>query len=110
MNSKPTWEDVPGMIAQILDILKGATPETGPEEKTDPAPVAEQTTAAVETDRETARGRILHINRSNPDRRSEVKAIIAQYTPTGDGRFDDVPDAKIADLLAHLEGAFNVAA
>ena len=110
MNSKPTWEDVPGMIAQILDILKGATPETGPEGKTDPAPVAEETTAAVETDRETARGRILHINRSNPSRRGEVKTIIAQYTPTGDGKFDDVPDAKVEELLAHLESVFNVAA
>ena len=109
MKSKPTWEDVPGMIYEILALLKSEQP-LGIEPKTPEPESTESPTKPAQTDREAARASILHINRSNPDRRQEVKSIIAQYTPTGDGRFDDVPDAKIADLLAHLEGAFNVAA
>ena len=108
MRSKPTWEDVPGMICEILAILKSAEQPSAPQAHEPES--TESQTGPAQTDREAARASILHINRANPDRRQEVKSIIAQYTPTGDGRFDDVPDAKIADLLAHLEGAFNVAA
>jgi len=109
MKSKPTWEEVPGMIYEILALLR-AEQALGIEPKTPEPENTENPTEPAQTDREAARASILHINRANPDRRPEVKSIIAQYTPTGDGKFDDVPDAKVQELLAHLESVFNVAA
>lgn len=109
MNTKPTWEDVPGILAQILEIMKASGPvavtqQTTPQVKQDAA------TTAQETDREALRARIMEVNRANPDRRTDVRAIVAQHTPNGDGKFDDVPDARLPELWARISEVVNVAA
>lgn len=115
MNTKPTWEDVPGILAQILEILEimkaseaygpvAVTPQTTPSARQDTA------STAPETDREAMRARILEVNRANPDRRTDVRAIVAQHTPNGDGKFDDVPDARLSELWARISEVVNVAA
>ena len=111
MNTKPTWEDVPGILAQILEIMKASGP-VAVTPQTTAANAAKQDAAptAPETDREALRARILEVNRANPDRRTDVRAIVARHTPNGDGKFDDVPDARLPELWARISEVVNVAA
>lgn len=106
---KTTWEDVPGILAQILEIMRASGTTTA---TTQAAPVQHQEAAPAQdtTDRDAMRARILEVNRANPDRRTEVRSIVAQHTPNGDGKFDDVPDARLPELWARIHEAFNVAA
>ena len=114
--TKPTWEDVPGILAQILEALTaGAKPEPvqeTPEPKTQqsepeqPAQTEEAEAAQEEAiDRKSIFNSILAINRANPGMRQKIRSIVSSFTPTCDGKFDDVPDAKLMDLKAQIEAA-----
>ena len=116
--TKPTWEDVPGILAQILDAVKNGGCSCSGKAAAAPAepagtaeiPVVEeqapQTTEEI-TDRKAVFNSILTINRANPDMRQKIRAIVSSLTPTGDGKFDDVPDSKLMDLKTQIE-AVNV--
>lgn len=115
--TKPTWEDVPGILAQILEALQGSCcscqhgitvmPDAPAPEPAETPQVEEQQTeapAAEEvTDRKSIRDAVLEFNRANPGKRKDVRAIIAALTPSGDGKFDDVPDANLQQLKTQIE-------
>lgn len=125
--TKPTWEDVPGILAQILEELQAGgkpkqlelverelvereAPAPEPEQpKTEAAPAPEAPAPDV-LDREAIRLKVLAHNRENPELRIKVREIVASMTPSGEGKFNDVPDAKLPELLAQIEELVNAAA
>lgn len=120
--TKPTWEDVPGILAQILEELRAGgkpkqlelvereAPAPEPEQpKTEAAPAPEAPAPDV-LDREAIRLKVLAHNRENPELRIKVREIVASMTPSGEGKFNDVPDAKLPELLAQIEELVNAAA
>lgn len=126
---KTQWEDVPGILAQILEELRAGknsscncakpqqleliereAPSREPEQpKTEAAP-APEATASDKLDREAIRLKVLAHNRENPELRIQVREIVASMTPSGEGKFNDVPDAKLTELLAQIEELVNAAA
>ena len=126
---KTTWEDVPGILAQILEELRAGRPSScncakpkqlelvereapasEPEQpKTEAAP-AQEAPASDVLDREAIRLKVLAHNRENPELRLQVREIVAALTPSGEGKFNDVPDAKLPELLAQIEELVNAAA
>lgn len=115
MNSKPTWEDVPAILAQILDRLDRQQACWCKSAAAD-APVVVQAAEPIRleqpatADRATLKSTILGINRNTPELRAKVTSIIASLTPNGDGKFNDVPDSKLSELQAQIEALRNEAA
>ena len=108
---KKRWEDVPDLLAEILDELKKLNCET---EKT----VKQETVETEQTekpkkevkeekqDRQLTHDEVkdfcLELNRQNPANKDKIKSIIAKFT---DGKLMDVPADKLADLKTQIEAA-----
>jgi|SRR6056297_1262809 len=102
------WEDVPNLLAEILDQLKQLNRETvgivkpQTEQTAKPKQEAKKEKQDKQLTHEEIKDFCLELNRRDPANKEKIKSIISKFT---DGKLMDVPPGKLPDLKTEIEAS-----